>query len=367
MISDPMFHILRSYATLRTPRSIQEPSVSFKPAHDFLLYHLLLNPHFQEFPPSTQYQLSFWKWAISWLEELMSGEACKILACYDELDEQIYAHHVELMQSTSSYVKNVGCARPQASYITYLWPTSRATERPVYPGYASATLLESRTTIEAGTTGFRTWSASLVLAQYILQHPGLIAGRRVLELGCGVGFLGVVAASVQLEGRDSESASLWLTDVNEPVLQRCKVNLSLPCNDSHHHSNVKTEVLDWSDAVDPSRSPSVPAFFSEALPDVILGADLVYEPSIIPMLVSVLKVALMPRVEQHEPVAYIALTVRNEDTISGFLQEAGASLAVEEVTTQLVTQNMFTQSTELGQDAAQTVKVLKIKRGPHQD
>ncbi len=44
------------------------------------------------------------------------------------------------------------------------------------------------------------------------------------------------------------------------------------------------------------------------------------------MLVSVLKVALMPRVEQHDPVAYLALTVRNEDTISGFLQEAGEML-----------------------------------------
>lgn len=45
-------------------------------------------------------------------------------------------------------------------------------ERPVYPGYASATLLESRTTIEAGTTGLRTWSASLVLAEYLITNPG---------------------------------------------------------------------------------------------------------------------------------------------------------------------------------------------------
>ena len=45
-------------------------------------------------------------------------------------------------------------------------------ERPVHPGYASATLLESRTTIEAGTTGLRTWSASLVLAEYLITNPG---------------------------------------------------------------------------------------------------------------------------------------------------------------------------------------------------
>ncbi|RPD82244.1 hypothetical protein L226DRAFT_20556 [Lentinus tigrinus ALCF2SS1-7] len=190
----------------------------------------------------------------------------------DELDERIYSHHVDLLQSTPS--NNVWFAMPQPSYLTYLWPTTRVMERPVYPGYASATLLESRTTIEAGTTGLRTWSASLVLAQYILTHPELIVARRVLELGCGVGFLGLIAASVQLEGRDPENASLWLTDVNERVLQRCETNLSLTCNDSSHHSNVRVQLLDWSDAVDPSRRPSVSGLFNEASPDVILGADL---------------------------------------------------------------------------------------------
>ncbi|KAI0699333.1 hypothetical protein C8T65DRAFT_659522 [Cerioporus squamosus] len=342
MTSDPLFDILRSYATLRPPKLIQKPSVSFQSAHDFLLNHLLLNPHLQEFPPSTQYQLSFWKWAIDWLEQLMSGE--------DELDERMYTHHVDLMQSTSA--ESVGSARPQASYLTYLWPTSRVTGQSVYPGYASVTLLESRTTIEGGTTGLRTWSASLVLAQYILEHPGLIAGRRVLELGCGIGFLGAIAASVQLENQGSENASLWLTDLTN----------HLPCNDSCHHPNVNIQTLDWSDVVDPTRSLSVSTFFRGTLPDVVLGADLVYEPSIIPLLVSVLHVALTPRTQKHDPVAYIALTVRNEETIARFLCEAGESLVVEEVTAQLVSENIFTQSTELGQDASQTVKIFKIKK-----
>jgi len=39
--------------------------------------------------------------------------------------------------------------------------------------YEKITLLESRTTIESGTTGLRTWLASFVLAQYLNSHPGM--------------------------------------------------------------------------------------------------------------------------------------------------------------------------------------------------
>ena len=75
MLSDPLLDVLRAYATLRPARLIIKPDASFVLAHDFLLNRLLLNPHFEQYPPSTQYQISFWKWAIDWLEELMSEEA----------------------------------------------------------------------------------------------------------------------------------------------------------------------------------------------------------------------------------------------------------------------------------------------------
>lgn len=45
----------------------------------------------------------------------------------------------------------------------------------VLPDHITTTLLESRTTIESGTTGLRTWRASFVLAQYLIAHPGMIS------------------------------------------------------------------------------------------------------------------------------------------------------------------------------------------------
>ena len=38
--------------------------------------------------------------------------------------------------------------------------------------YHKCTLLESRTTIESGATGLRTWSASFILADYLVSHRG---------------------------------------------------------------------------------------------------------------------------------------------------------------------------------------------------
>ena len=57
--------------------------------------------------------------------------------------------------------------------------------------------------------------------------------KRVLELGSGVGYLGLVVAAIQLDTPDTENLehSVWLTDVNDVVLSRCRDNLNLPCSE----------------------------------------------------------------------------------------------------------------------------------------
>lgn len=121
--------------------------------------------------------------------------------------------------------------------MTYMWKCGAQFEH--------ITLKESRTTIESGTTGLKTWLASLVLAQYLLSHPGsifnasastivehdleLVTSRSVLELGSGIGFLGIVTAFLQTQ-TPSTSSKIFLTDVNTEVLARCSENLTLPCS-----------------------------------------------------------------------------------------------------------------------------------------
>merc|ERR1719469_112706 len=62
--------------------------------------------------------------------------------------------------------------------------------------------------VASGCTGLRMWSCALLLARELTKAPELVAGRRVVELGCGCGLAGVVAAllgaSVVLTDRDPE-------------------------------------------------------------------------------------------------------------------------------------------------------------------
>ena len=162
---------------------------------------------------------------------------------------------------------------PPQSYMTIYWryPDSQHALR-------TATLLESRTTIENGTTGLRTWKASYALSDFLLKRPNLIAGKNILELGCGTGFLGIIVAGIQqLSGGPAVNGSqLWLTDDNDIVLQRCQNNLELPCNTSATHPNIYISGLDWLDAMDQGEgAASIISLLETINPDVILGTDLV--------------------------------------------------------------------------------------------
>ena len=46
----------------------------------------------------------------------------------------------------------------------------------------------------AGSTGCYPWPAGMCLAQYVLSHAAEFKGKCCLELGCGVGLLGVCLA-----------------------------------------------------------------------------------------------------------------------------------------------------------------------------
>lgn len=144
-------------------------------------------------------------------------------------------------------------APPLPSFVTHYWkptlasPTVLSDDVPL-TGYHSVTLFESRTTIESGTTGLRTWRASFVLAQFFIQNPSMtyvtiphhsnsrhylaiLINKSVLELGSGTGFLGLIVADIQASCGGAEGCpTLHLTDVTENVLRQCSENTQLPCS-----------------------------------------------------------------------------------------------------------------------------------------
>ena len=63
---------------------------------------------------------------------------------------------------------------------------------------------------EADGTNVRLWPTSLVLCNFLCDHPEYVAGKRVIELGSGSGAVGLVCAALG-------AASVTLTDVPDAL------------------------------------------------------------------------------------------------------------------------------------------------------
>ncbi|KAJ6520354.1 hypothetical protein C8R45DRAFT_1086224 [Mycena sanguinolenta] len=370
-IHPDLFQILRGYASLVPPSRLQFPShLQTQVIHDFLVDHILANLHFRNYPPSADYQRSFWKWIIPQLEKSVALDSDM------EVDSRIYEVYLELLHSSAGPEIIPGLAGrrpPSQAYITHFWrpDTDDGLSKSTLVDldeYQITTLLESRTMIEGGTTGLRTWLASLILAQYLILNPVLVRRKRILELGAGVGFLGSVVASLQLLDHRSDSSSpgtLWMSDINDSVLSRCCDNVHLPCNLSSSHPDTNCCFLDWSAALDPDGIEPVTSLLNDQIdPDVILGADIVFDPDLIPPLVAVLSLTL--RANTRPRSAVIALTTRNPTTMDKFtnaVQDTGLILKKLDFEVQ---DRMFIESLECTGDTNNEVGIFMISSNVEQ-
>lgn len=115
-----------------------------------------------------------------------------------------------------------------------------------------------------------------------------------MELGSGAGFLGIIIGSLQqISASDLSPSSLWLTDVNEEVLSRCRYNVQMSCSKcltfkvcsisplfvqdaSSSHPSINYCLLDWSAALYPTTSPQLQTLLQDEInAELILGADIV--------------------------------------------------------------------------------------------
>ena len=122
--------------------------------------------------------------------------------------------------------------------------------------------------------------------------------QRILELGCGTGFCGLVAAKLGFQ--------VTLTDVHTGVL-------GLLVN-SASRVNAKVERLDWEDQS---------AAMVET--DVVIGSDLVYDPRLVIPLVKVLRTIKFN-------FALICCAVRQRTTLDFFKRSiCDANIHIEEI------------------------------------
>ncbi|KAK0548068.1 hypothetical protein OC845_003761 [Tilletia horrida] len=275
-------------------------------------------------PASTSYDTRFLKTLIEKLQHAIGqtedpdGEL--------EIDDRLMERYVSLLA-----IPNVPNAPPPASKIQYFYPSplslrvaddgSQLDNREhadILHDLNSILLDESGTMISSGTTGLRTWEASLQVANHIVSSPPgsstplnletiIRPSTRVLELGSGVGML---------------DASVVLTDVPGPVLETLEGTLRQ--NDLASSELVQVAALDWVELSNESDTGSIHTWLHALGPNVILAADVVFDPDLCRPLAKTIRAALeagfRADLQQEEmlPVAYIASTVRNLATYSTF-------------------------------------------------
>src|ERR1700722_7763615 len=154
---------------------------------------------------------------------------------------------------------------------------------------------------EYASVGAQTWGSACVLSEQIVEAPhdfGLIfndanpitnnvfslkGGYRVLELGAGTGLVSLTLGKL-LEGDDriAHQTTIIATDFYPSVLTNLEFNImsnfSQPDDTSTcpqvSHVSITPHFLDWAHL---AMTDNVPSPFDEPF-DLILGADIVYEP-----------------------------------------------------------------------------------------
>lgn len=180
--------------------------------------------------------------------------------------------------------------------------------------------LRSSADMLAGSTGCHDWEAGFALAQYVMSHAAAIKGQQCLELGCGTGL---VSMCLHLSG----ASSVVATDGNAAAVDNCSHNFAQ--NDIPHQRGHALRM--------PGQVQLVQYQWAEPCPwrpDMVLGADLLYDPGGIHELVRLLT-QLCNHQSGHPQSscrAILAATIRNQDTIALFEKlVSDASLVLDDV------------------------------------
>ncbi|XP_056358958.1 protein-lysine N-methyltransferase EEF2KMT isoform X2 [Oenanthe melanoleuca] len=256
----------------------------------------ILHPLCVKYPPSAKYRRCFLTELIKKLESTAA----------EPLDELYEALADVLKEEESTHC-----------YKNYLLPTGDC-----------VSLSESTALISGGTTGLVTWEAALLLAQWALQNPAVFRDRTILELGSGIGFTGIAIC------KTCQPRTFIFSDCHPRVLRQLGENIRL-------NGFIPEPDVPWSIQTEPQgqelegescQNPKVivaeldwGSVTEEQLlglrADVVIAADVVYDPEIILALIGMLQKLSTCRADRRAPEVFIASTIRNPDTYQLFQDE----------------------------------------------
>lgn len=168
-----------------------------------------------------------------------------------------------------------------------------------------------------------------MLSQWCAENKGQFYRKNILELGCGVGLTGMSVISIcspkqyifsdcHLTVLDTLCENIKLNFLSNErcnLLNTSETTSKLKLQLKYEQTNIQVIDLKWED-IDKYMS-------GLSQPDIIIAADILYERNSFSSLTSGLK-----RLLTSNNYAIFAATIRNEDTISQFLEHLGTLLIV---------------------------------------
>lgn len=140
-------------------------------------------------------------------------------------------------------------------------------------------IIEHAMSTPLGSVGRQVWRGAVLMVDYILHCGPRFNGATVLELGSGVGLVGVAAALL--------TRHVFCTDVGGEVLDVCKRNVELNKSTSPYLGSIDVRELDWKDPFPGSRKQDACVYsLSEgdlkALQqvDYVLATEVIYDNAI---------------------------------------------------------------------------------------
>ncbi|KDP23547.1 hypothetical protein JCGZ_23380 [Jatropha curcas] len=279
----------------------------------------------------------------------------------DELYEQ-YAYYMTSFKDDLSGKGNSRICKCISFLFPDGWsgpPSFSKSRKLVVPLHCSLNMLE-------GDTGCAVWPSSLYLSEFVLSFPDIFSNKSCFEVGAGVGLVGICLSHVK-------ASKVILSDGDLSTLANMKLNLELnhlradsgmqagSMQDLNVEAKVEMDNISQVKCVHMPWESATKNELQEFMPDIILGADIIYDPSCLPYLIQVLVILLnqakacpesqtqndcddVCRVEgldngsshggrKKGPVAYIACVIRNIETFCYFLRLAEqANLTVKDIT-----------------------------------
>lgn len=146
---------------------------------------------------------------------------------------------------------------------------------------------------EAGH-GHKVWECGIALAIWLALHPELVRGRRILELGSGLGICGISASIIargqcaltltDLDG-DNVDETIWL-EGSAPVIGGDLLG-NLKANAAANQVDAQTAALDWHKCLEPSFEP-------HGMYDLVVASDCIYASADAAALAATIRAHLAP-------------------------------------------------------------------------